>query len=243
LRPPLNSVLGVIPARGGSKRIPKKNIKLFAGQPLIAHSIVTAIDSECFSRIIVSTEDPEIAAICETIAPNLSLARPTNLALDDTPTLPVIQHAVRILGKAENYYPDVVVVLQPTSPFRTTSDIKAVVRLIQSKGADSVVSVVEIPHQFNEFSAMKIVEGQLHACHEHSELENISQKKPSLFARNGCFNSVCTYECLMKKNSLYGKNCIPYIMAPDDSIDLDTELDWKFAEHLFQQRVLKAKQC
>ena len=229
------NVLGVIPARGGSKRISKKNIKTFAGRPLIAHSITTAIDSGCFSRLVVSTEDQEIAGICNNISPNLVLERPADLALDETPTLPVIQHAVRSLGELEDYHPDVIVVLQPTSPFRSAQDIRNVVRLVQTEGVDSVVSVVEVPHQFSPFSAMKIKDGQLHALDGHAELENISQKKPRFYARNGCFNSVCTHECLIEHGSLYGRFSIPYEMTPAESVDLDTELDWEIAEFLFQR--------
>lgn len=237
------NVLGVIPARGGSKRIPRKNIKKFAGQPLITHSLTAAIESDCFSRLVVSTEDQEIAGICRNFLPNLVLERPADLALDETPTLPVIQHAVRSLGELEHYHPDVIVVLQPTSPFRSAQDIRNVVRLIETEGTDSVVSVVEVPHQFSPFSVMKIEDGLLHALDDHSELENISQKKPKFYARNGCFNSVCTYECLMEYSSLYGRSSIPYLMPAAKSIDLDSELDWELAENLFQRATREAERC
>jgi len=226
-------ILGIIPARGGSKRIPRKNLRPFGGAPLIWHSIASAKKSQRLTRLLVSSEDDEILEFCTSIDSNLPFRRSKKLAADDTPTLPVITDVVNRLEEREGYQPDIIVVLQPTSPLRTAVHIDEGVGLFLSSNVDSVVSVIEIPHQFTPFSAMTIEHGMLLFAHEHSELENISQKKPSYVARNGCLNSICSYDCLMKKNSLYGDTVAPYFMTSEVSADIDDDFSWRFAEYCF----------
>ena len=228
--------LGIIPARGGSKRIPRKNLKSFAGAPLIWHSINSARQSNAITRIVVTTEDEEIFDYCKSIDPDLPFLRPEDLANDDTPTLPVIQNVVSQLQADEGYKPDVIVVLQPTSPLRTKQHIDEASSLFLSSEVDSVVSVVEIPHQFTPFSAMQVIGDKLVFCDDHPEIWNVSQKKPNYFARNGCFNSICSYHCLTQKNSLYGDSIAPYLMAPEASVDIDDNSSWQFAEYCFYKK-------
>ena len=139
--------LALIPARGGSKSIPRKNIRLFAGHPLIAYSIAAGVAAQTISRVIVSTDDEEIAAIARQYGAETPFLRPAEFALDQTPDLPVFQHALTWLAENENYHPQIVVQLRPTSPLRRVAHIDgAVTRLLEHPEADSIRAVC-IPFQ------------------------------------------------------------------------------------------------
>jgi CMP-N-acetylneuraminic acid synthetase len=133
--------LGVVTARGGSKSVPGKNLKLLAGKPLIAYTIEAAQKSGAFDRIVLSTDEPAIADAARALSCEVPFLRPPELARDDTPHLPVMQHAVGWLRDSDQYEPDLVMILQPTSPLRSEADIHAAIDLIVATGADSVVSV------------------------------------------------------------------------------------------------------
>jgi N-acylneuraminate cytidylyltransferase len=142
--------LGIIPARGGSKTVPRKNIKLLGGLPLIAHSILSARAARELDRLIVSTDDDEIAAVAREYGAEVPFMRPSEYAADDTPDLPVFQHALRWLADQEGYRPEFVIHLRPTQPFRTPELIDQVVRLLRESGADCVKSLVPVaqhPHK------------------------------------------------------------------------------------------------
>ena len=136
-------VLGIITARGGSKGIPGKNLKLLGGKPLLHYSIEAANDTP-LDRLILSTEDQKIAEVARSLGCEVPFMRPAELARDETPHLPVIQHAARWLLEHQNYKADVVLILQPTSPLRSSADIAAALRMLELSGADSVVSVNEV---------------------------------------------------------------------------------------------------
>jgi CMP-N-acetylneuraminic acid synthetase len=137
------NVIAIIPARGGSKGIPRKNIRLLAGKPLIAYTIEAAFTSK-MDKVIVSTEDEEIAEISKKYGAEV-IERPKGLAKDETPTIDVIFHVLEIL-KAKNYNPDIVVLLQPTSPLRNAEDIYNAIKLFLDSDCESVVSVCEVEH-------------------------------------------------------------------------------------------------
>ena len=134
-------VLAIIPARGGSKGLPRKNVRALGGKPLIAHSIDTARRSSVVDRVIVTTEDEEIAQAARAHGGDVPFMRPLELSADETLMFPVLIHAVQWLQEHENYRADYVLLLQPTCPFRTPEDIEAVLRLAIDKDADAVVSV------------------------------------------------------------------------------------------------------
>src|SRR3989344_1610132 len=149
-------VLGVITARGGSKSIPRKNIKDLAGKPLIAYTIEAAHKSGVFDRVILSTDDQEIADVAKRFGCEVPFMRPAELAEDTTPHLPVMQHAVRWLKENQGYESDYVAILQPTAPLRQSFHFKEALELLKRLEADSVVSVIEIPGHFHPLWAMKI---------------------------------------------------------------------------------------
>ena len=146
----------MIPARGGSKGIPRKNLAILAGRPLIAYTVDAARASSGLTRVMVSTEDDEIAGVTRRLGVEVPFLRPARLAADETPILDVLTDLVASLEQRERYRPDILVLLQPTSPFRRAGHIDAAIDLLRSSGADSVVTVVPVPHQFTPSSLMQL---------------------------------------------------------------------------------------
>lgn len=230
--------LGVIPARGGSKSIPRKNLVELCGRPLIVYTFEATQGSCLLDRVILSTDDEEIAMLGREYGIEVPFLRPADLARDDTPTLPAIQHAVRYLEETEDYQPSYVVILQPTSPLRQAHDIDEALELLVESGADSVVSVVEVPHNFNPVSVMRTAEdGRLEPyLQPESGWILRRQDKPVVYARNGAAIYAIKYTVLMEQNSLFGQRCMPYVMTPYESIDVDEQYDLELAEFLLQRR-------
>ena len=227
--------MGIIPARGGSKGIPRKNIKKIAGKPLLAYTAKAALGSSYISRVVLSTEDQEIRQVGNELGLEIPFIRPDNLAQDNTPSLPVVQHVLVMLERQENYKPDLIVLLQPTSPLRTSKHIDEALELFINQNADSLVSVTEVPHNMKPYSVMKSKKnGTIVPFLIYEENKNIRQQKPKFFARNGAAIYISTYECIMKNNSLYGSKILPYFMKKEDSFDLDDEIDWKIMESLIK---------
>jgi len=228
-------ILGLIPARGGSKSIPRKNLYPLCGRMLIEYTFDAAKKSRRLSRIVLTTDDQEIAAAGRKSGIDVPFIRPANLASDDSPALPVVKHALGFLEDSEGYRPGIVVLLQPTSPLRTSSHIDEAVELLISTGADSVVSVEQVPHRYNPCSIMKIEDGRLVTFLKGEQTEIFRrQDKPTVYARNGAAVYAVRYETLMGHDSLFGENCRPLIMKPEESVDIDTLFDVRLAESLLR---------
>ena len=227
-------ILGLIPARGGSKSIPHKNIVPLAGRPLLAYTCDAALASKRLTRVILSTDDPSIAQVGKECGVEVPFMRPSELAEDDTPALSVIQHVLQVLMETESYRPDAVVLLQPTSPLRRPEHIDAAVDVLESAGADSVVSVVEVPHQFSPVSVMRIENGKLVPVLD-GPLISRRQDKPQVFARNGPAVLVMRLATI-EKGSLYGEDCRPLLMDAEDSLDIDSPFDLLIAETILSHR-------
>ena len=222
--------LGVVPARGGSKGVPRKNLRVVAGRPLLAYTADAVHASARLTRAIVSTDDREIAETARTLGLEVPFMRPPALAGDDTLMLPVLQHAARAMAEG-GFAADVVVLLQPTSPLRRGSHIDAAVDLLESSGADSVVSVVEVPHQFNPASVMRLENGRLTPFLPGPAVLR-RQDKPRVFARNGPAVAAVRSRVL-ESGSLYGDDTRALVMAPEESIDVDSIDDLAYLEFLF----------
>lgn len=226
-------VLAIIPARGGSKGIPRKNIRQLAGYPLIAYSIEIAKQSALVTRIVVSTDDKEIASVAKEYGAEVPFLRPSELAQDDTRDLPVFQHALRWLKENEGYQPDVVVQLRPTAPIRERDSIDRAVRLIfDNPSVDSVRAVV-IPDK-NPFKMWTLrADGlmdpliQLKAIPEAYNAPR--QSLPEAYWHSGQID-VIRPETLLEKNSMSGEKIMPIILDPLYSIDIDTLDTWQYAE-------------
>ncbi len=219
--------LAVIPARGGSKGIKNKNIKLLNGKPLIQYTIEAAQQS-IINDLVVSTDDKSIAKVAQNLGVSV-INRPQELARDDTPTLPVLQHALHQSGGQF----DAVVTLQPTSPLRTADHINEAVKLFEfNKKADSLVSIMNVPHNMVPESIMKIKNGYL-VNYNNSKLLR-RQDKPTYFARNGAAIYITKIKQL--KLSVFGGGILPYKMSKIDSFDIDDEEDWQIIEALINKK-------
>ena len=209
-------IVGLIPARGGSKGIPRKNLAQVGGKPLLAWTVEAARAASELTRVVVSTDDDEIAAAAGVEV----LRRPEELAADDTPMLDVVRHAVAELS------PDVVVLLQPTSPLRRAEHVDAAVRLLLESAADAVVSVVAVPHRFSPDALMDVVDGRVVARGG----TRTRQEKEVVYARNG--PAVLAVRSDRLGNDLYAGDCRPYLMDERDSLDVDDDFDLELADLL-----------
>ena len=227
-----NNVVAVIPARGGSKGIPRKNIKLLNNRPLLSYTAQAALHSKYIKHAILSTDDEEIASIGRKEGLEVLFIRPDYLSKDDTPGLYVIQHAVKELERA-NYTVDTVVTLQPTSPLRTSKHIDDALDIFFKGKSDSLVSVTEVPHNANPYAVMTLEnDGAIQPFLSYDEEKNLRQLKPVYYVRNGAAIYICSRDCLIKKNSLYGDSILPYFMTKEESFDIDDMVDWKIVECL-----------
>lgn len=231
-------VLAVIPARGGSKGVPRKNIRLVCGRPLIAYTIETALAARhLFYRVIVSTDDKEIAEVAQRYGAEVPFLRPAELAGDRAPTVPVLQHAVRFVEQQDRVQLDWACLLQPTDPFRTVEDIEEAIRLAQAGGCDSVISVVQV-FSVHPILMKRIENGQLLPyCIEEKEGTRRQDYQPPAYMRNGAIY-LTRRDVLMEHNSIWGTVIHPYVMPPERSVGVDSELDLKLVELLVQEKQL-----
>lgn len=227
-------VLGLIPARGGSKAITRKNLVPVLGVPLIQYTFQVAKASRCLNRLLVSTDDPDIRDFAASQSVAAPFLRPPELAADDTPMLPVILHALHWLQEMESYHAEAVVLLQPTSPLRRTAHIDAAVDLLVNTGADTVVSVVPVPHQFNPLSVMRLDHGILEHFLPGSPILS-RQEKPQVYARNGPAVLAVRRQTL-DAGKLYGAVTRGLVMSPADSLDIDEPDDLLLAEFWLSRR-------
>lgn len=228
--------LAVIPARGGSKGIPRKNIAILQGRPLIEYTIDAALTATSLERVIVSTDDAEISAISLNKGVEVVM-RPAELAEDESDTLSVLQHVVAELAKT-GYNPDAVMTLQPTSPLRTNTHIDEAARAFTNDPtADSLVSCIEVPHVFNPHSLMRLTAGGYLAPFFDMPQPIRRQDKEPLFARNGAAIYITKTERLAE--FIFGGRLIPFMMPDAASIDIDTDEDLAAAERLILQKLEK----
>ena len=221
------NVVGIVPARGGSKGIPHNNLITGGGRPLLAYTAAAALASRRLTRVIVSTDDPAIADSARALGLDVPFLRPPDLASDEAPMLGVLQHAVAEL-KRQGTGADVVVLLQPTSPLRRAEHIDRAIELLESSGADSVVSVVEVPHQFSPASVMRL-DGDRLRPYADDPMPTRRQDKPRVYARNGPAVLAVRAQVL-ERGSLYGDDCRPLVMNAADSLDIDGADDVRMLE-------------
>lgn len=229
-------VLGLIPARGGSKGVSRKNVRPLGGKPLLQWTVEAALAARALTSVVLSTEDEEIAAVGRKCGASVPFLRPIELAADDTPTLPVVQHAVRALERIGDCF-DAVCLLQPTNPFRTPSDIDACVELLATSGADAVISVLRVPSEYNpHWVYFRAADGGLSLS--TGELEPFPRRQclPPAFHREGSIY-VTSRNVIMEKNSLYGARVIGYEVTHADNVNIDTQADWRRAEAMTEEAV------
>jgi CMP-N,N'-diacetyllegionaminic acid synthase len=225
--------LGVIPARGGSKGLPRKNIRMLAGKPLLAYTAEAALAARRLTRVVLTTDDEEIAEVGRQWGIEVPFLRPAELAEDDTPTLPVVQHAVRWLEQRGDSF-DSVCLLQPTNPLRRAEHIDACIELLDSSGADAVVTVLPVPAEHNpHWVYFRNPEGILKLSTGESVPVARRQDLPPAFHREGSVY-VTRRRVLIEQNSLYGERLVGYPMDPAESVNIDCLADLDRAERLLR---------
>lgn len=227
-------VLAIIPARGGSKGIPGKNIRLLGGKPLIVWTIKAARKSRYINRIIVSSDSEEILSISEKFGAE-TMKRPANISGDNSPYQLLIRHLLKKLRAFENYVPDILVYLQPTSPLRNNKDIDSAIEYLNSKKADAVISVYELDKKYLK-SFVTGPGGYLKGPFNDQYPFKNRQDLPQPLMPNGAIY-VAKTASFLKNNQLFSDKTVPYVMDSARSIDIDTLDDFKAVEKV----LLKSK--
>jgi CMP-N,N'-diacetyllegionaminic acid synthase len=232
--------LAIIPARGGSKGIPGKNIRVLGGKPLLAYTVEAARASGIFDRIVLTTDSEDIALIGRDLGVDVPFMRPPELAGDGTPTLPVLQHATEFMTQRDGSF-DLVCTLQVTTPFRNIVSLREGYHLLRNNSAaDSAVAVSQIPAHLSPDYAMKIADGLLLPfLQDGHEITRRQDARPA-YTRNGQFYFT-RGETLLKKNSIYGERCLPVVVPETHSVNLDTQQDWEMAELLLERGLVSAR--
>ena len=231
----MTEVLGFVPARAGSKGISKKNIRLLNGKPLISYTIEEGKKSRV-NRLIISTDSPEIAEISKTLGAEVPFLRPAGLSQDDSVIEDALLDALERLNENEGYRPDLIVLLQPTSPLRTATHIDDCISLLEKNKADSVVSVAE-PTEHPAEMVYWEDNGEMRFLSDSFFQEKKTQRQeypPFLFINGAVY--AFEYQSLIKKKNRFGENTIPYVMSQKDSIDIDSMDDFLIAEALLQTK-------
>lgn len=229
------NVLGIVPARGGSKRIPNKNLYPLGGIPLICHCLRTAKKCSSIDRLVVSTEDEAIVEVAEKEGVEV-IKRPVELAQDNTPTLPVIKHVINELDKM-GFYADIILTIQPTYPFITVDNIERAIKAFSGNGDfDSVTTVKRAPFHYHPYNARKINEdGTISFMfpEEKKKCPNSQSAPPVYFFGNLYASKRAT---IFEKDSLYGDKSFPVEVDTIEGFDIDDMFDMKIAEWLMARR-------
>lgn len=222
-------IVGLVPARGGSKGVPRKNIKPLAGRPLLAYTAEAALAAKRLARVVLSTDDEEIAAVGRTCGLEVPFLRPAELAEDSTPTLPVVQHALRWLIETGDSF-DAVCLLQPTNPLRRAADIDSCIELLIQQHADTVFTMLSVPAEHNpHWVYFKTEDGTLRLATGEATPIPRRQLLPPAFHREGSVYVTRTH-IVLEQNSLYGARVVGYEMEAARSVNIDTLADWALAE-------------
>ena len=233
-------VLALVPARGGSKGIPRKNLQLLGGQPLVVHAVAAARAARRVSRVLCSTEDAEIADIARAAGAEVPFLRPAELAQDASEDWPVFKHALDWLMRNEAWAPDVVVNLRPTSPMRTPSHVDAAIQLLLDTGADSVKAIClarQHPHKMWMRQPNGRIEPYLKTPFRAARGPDVPRAQlEDVYWQNGVVD-VTRREVILGQGVMIGQRVAGLVTALEDSIDIDTPLDLALAELLYARRI------
>jgi len=224
-------VLGLIPARGGSKGVPRKNLRPLGEVPLVVRAIRTGLGCPSITDLCVSTEDEEIAAVCAEAGAKVPFLRPAELATDVAPTLPTMQHALAEMEKITQEKYEYLVLLEPTSPFRTEDDVEGALSALRGSDADSIVGVTRLASHHPIF--IKKIEDGLLVPFVMPEPEGTRRQdaRPPAYCRNGAIYVFRT-EKTTRRGRLYGDKVLPWVMPDERSVNIDREVDFRVAESL-----------
>ena len=229
------NVLAVIPARGGSKSVPRKNISAICGRPLIEYTILEALKCKYLSDIVVSTDDNEIAEIARELGAQVPFMRPQELATDSAESAPVMEHALLGMEDLKGKQYDAILMLQPTTPLRRVKHIDQAIRLFISEECDSVVSVVSVgghhPFRMKRMAGKKLINYIDQGCWDMRPRQDL----PLVYIRNGAIYLI-SRKAFLKGRQLLGKNCLGFEMTEEESINIDTPVDFLAAEAMLKDQ-------
>jgi CMP-N,N'-diacetyllegionaminic acid synthase len=234
LSPDRLRVLGLVPARGGSKGVPGKNVRPLAGHTLLEYTARAARESGVLDRLILTTDCADIAEAGRRAGLEVPFVRPAALATDDTPMVPVIEHALAEMSR-QRCSPEIVVLLQPTSPLRRPDHIRDAVSMLRDTGADSVVTVVELPRQLSPDYVMRIEGGRLKAFLPDGARITRRQDARPAYSRDGTVYAF-RRSTIERTGGIYGEDCRPLLIDARDSLSIDSPADWDEAERLLTRR-------
>ena len=229
--PQPHDVLAIIPARGGSKGIPRKNLRPLNGRPLIEYACDAALQSRLISHTIVSTDCPEISEVARRAGVEVPFLRPSELASDSCPTMDVIRHALVWMDEYGKHGRDIIVLLQPTAPLRTANHVDEALATMIREDADAVVSVTRVPAHHHPDWQFRIHGTELtpwSGC-RFADVPTRRQMLTSSYTRNGAIYAF-RRDTVEMNGSIYGSYCVPYVMPRAVSVNIDTEEDWRLAE-------------
>src|SRR6266705_2151975 len=226
----MSLVLGLVPARGGSKGVPGKNVKPLAGHTLLEYTARSARESGVIDQIMLSTDSPEIADAGRRAGLEVPFMRPASLAADDTPMVAVIEHALAEMAR-RGWSPDIIVLLQPTSPLRRPDHIRDAVNLLSETNADSVVTVVELPRHLSPDYVMRIDEGRLKPFLPEGARVTRRQDARPAYSRDGTVYAF-RRSTIEQLGGIYGNDCRPLLINTSDSLSIDSQADWDEAARI-----------
>ena len=227
-------ILGLIPARAGSKGVPGKNIKVLGGKPLLAYTSEVALQSKHLTEIIVSTEDKQIIEVAKSLGIKVPFIRPIELAQDNTPTIDVIIDALQWYEN-QNVFFDAVCLLQATSPFRTVEFLDSAIEKFKQMNSDSLVSVQKVPHEYNPHWTFEVnSDGNLKIATGESRIINRRQELPIAYHRDGSIYITKT-KVLLKDKTLYGETTAFIESDAKWYVNIDTLEDWERAEEIIKK--------
>jgi CMP-N-acetylneuraminic acid synthetase len=228
-------ILGIIPARGGSKGVPGKNIKLLNGKPLLQYTAEIALESQYLVAVILSSNDKQIITVAKSLGIQVPFLRPEELAQDTTPTIDVIIHALQWYQNQAIFF-DAVCLLQVTSPFRTVEFLDKAIEKFIASGCDCLVSVQKVPHEYNPHWTFEVnTEGNLKIATGEEKIISRRQDLPDAYHRDGSIYIMKT-EVLLQQHSLYGKSISFIESTPELYVNIDTVADWEKAEQMIKNK-------
>lgn len=231
----MGKTIAVIPARGGSKGVKDKNIKLLGSKPLLAYTIESALASD-LDEVIVSTDSEKIAAVAQEFGAKVPFIRPAELATDSAKAIPVMLHALQFMeAKLETTF-EALMMLQPTSPFKRASDINQALKLLKETSCDSVISVVDVegyhPARMKFLQDGKLIDPPFCEAYENQPRQELTK----MYIRNGAI--YLTRRSILLQESFKGNDCRALIMEATRSVNIDTELDFRYAEWIMRQDLM-----
>ena len=231
-------ILAVVPARGGSKSVPRKNIAEIAGRPLIAYTVQEALKVSAITDLVVSTDDDEIGAVALSLGAQVPFLRPAELATDHAQSAPVLKHCLLHMETLHSALYDAVLMLQPTTPLRRAEHIERAVQIMRDSDCESVASVVSV--EGNHPFRMKRLIGNRLINYIEQGFEDMRPRQvlPAVYIRNGAIY-LSRRDLVAKRGRIVGEHCLGFEMSPEESINIDNRLDFKMAEFMLQERAAK----